>query len=197
MRELMAASDSPQVLGIDSRSEGLMLIYTGRVAAARAVGAAQVRESTARGQRGIADIGRAIVAIADLTARDYDSAFTAATTVVQDDPAFTTEVTLPELIEAACRSDRRDEALAALGILSERALAAGTPWALGARSRCVALTETGDRAEAAYQDGIRSPRGDRTARDRRAGHSANAGDDFRPHAAGSPCRWPCGRRRDQ
>src|SRR5260370_21096367 len=100
------------------------------------------------------DIGRPFVEIADLTARDYDSAFTAATTVVQDDPAFTTEVTLPELIEAACRSDRRDEALAALGILSERALAAGTPWALGARSRCVALTETGDRAEAAYQEAI-------------------------------------------
>jgi DNA-binding CsgD family transcriptional regulator len=61
---------------------------------------------------------------------------------------------LPELIEAACRSDRRAEALTAFGTLSERTLAAGTPWALGVRSRCAAMIEEGDRAEDAYREAI-------------------------------------------
>jgi DNA-binding CsgD family transcriptional regulator len=154
MREIIAASGSRPVLGIDSRGEGLVLVYTGREAAAKAAGAAQIRESTARGQDGLADIGRYIVAIADMAARDYDSAASAAITVVEHDQAFTAEAMLPELVEAACRSDRRKEALNAFGVLSERALAAGTPWALGVRSRCAALIEEGDRSEDAYREAI-------------------------------------------
>jgi DNA-binding CsgD family transcriptional regulator len=154
MREIIAASRSRPVLGVDSRGEGLVLVYTGRVAAAKAAGAAQMRESTARGQGGVADIGRSIAAIADMCDRDYDSACSAATIVADHDPAFTAEAILPELIEAACRSDRRQEALKAFSILSERTLAAGTPWALGVRSRCAALIENGDRAEDAYREAI-------------------------------------------
>jgi DNA-binding CsgD family transcriptional regulator len=154
MREIMAASRSRLALGIDSRGRGLVLIYTGRVAAAKAAGVAQIRESTARGQGGPADIGRAIVAIASEFERDYDSAVSTGTTVVDDDPAFTAEATLPELIEAACRSDRRGEARSAFGTLSERTLSGGTPWALGVRSRRAALIETGDRTEDAYQYAI-------------------------------------------
>jgi DNA-binding CsgD family transcriptional regulator len=152
MREIIAASDSQPVLGIDSRGEGLVLVYTGRIAAAKAAGTAQIRESIARGQSGIADIGRAIMAIADTSDRDYDSAEFAATTVVDHDQAFTAEAILPELIEAAWRSDRRQEALNAFGVLSERTLAAGTPWALGVRSRCAALIQNGDSAESAYRE---------------------------------------------
>jgi DNA-binding CsgD family transcriptional regulator len=154
MREIIAASDSWPVLGIDSRGEGLVLAYTGRVAAAKAAGASQIRECTARGQGGIADIGRAIVAIADMCDRDYDSAEFAAATVVGHDQAFTTEAILPELVETAWRSDHHREALNAFGVLSERTLAAGTPWALGVRSRCAALIEEDDRAEDAYQEAI-------------------------------------------
>ena len=154
MREIIAASHERPALGIDSRGEGLVLAYTGRVAAAKAAGAAQIRESTARGQDGLADIGRATVAIADMCGRDYDSADSAAATVVDHDQAFTAEAILPELVEAACRSDRRAEALNAFGVLSERTLAAGTPWALGVRSRCAALLEEGDRAEDAYREAI-------------------------------------------
>src|SRR5262249_55649811 len=55
MRELMAASGSRPILGIDSLSEGLVLVYTGRLAAAKTAGVAQIRQSTARGQDGVAD----------------------------------------------------------------------------------------------------------------------------------------------
>jgi DNA-binding CsgD family transcriptional regulator len=154
MREIIAASRCRPALGIDSRGEGLVLIYTGRLAAAKAAGAAQIRECTTRGQGGLADIGRAIIAIAELCDREFDTAVSAAATVVDDDPAFTAETILPELIEASCRCDRRDQALSAFAVLSERTMAAGTPWALGVRSRCAALIEKDDRPEDAYQEAI-------------------------------------------
>jgi DNA-binding CsgD family transcriptional regulator len=154
MREIMAAGGGPQFVGMDSRSEGLVLVYAGRVAEARTAGKAQIRESTAYGQDGRADVGRAIVARADLYAGNYDAAVAAGTAVAQHDLAFTGEGILPELIEAACRGDRRGEARSAFHILSERAQAAGTPWALGVRARCAALLADGDRAEEAYLEAI-------------------------------------------
>ena len=154
MREIMAASRGPQIVSIDSRSEGLVLVYTGQVAEARTVGTAQIQESTALGQDGRADVGRAIVARADLCARNYDAAVTTAAIVAQHDPAFTAEAILPELIEAACRSGRHREARSAFRTLSERTLAAHTPWALGVRARCAALLADGDRAEEAHLEAI-------------------------------------------
>jgi DNA-binding CsgD family transcriptional regulator len=46
---------------------------------------------------------------------------------------------LAELIEAAVRSNRSDEAAVALESLSERTQASGTEWALGVEARCRAL----------------------------------------------------------
>ncbi len=154
VREIMAASSGPQILSMDSRSEGLVLAYTGRVAEARTAGTAQIQESTAYGQDGRADVGRAIVARADLYAGNYDAAVAGGTTVARHDLAFTAEGILPELIEAACRSDRQGEARSAFRILSERARAVRTPWALGVRARCAALLADGDRAEEAYLEAI-------------------------------------------
>jgi DNA-binding CsgD family transcriptional regulator len=154
MREIIAASRSATVVGLDSLSEGMALVYTGRIAEARAVGAARIRESTSRGQGGVADAGRAIVAMADVWAGDYSAAMDAAAAVVQDDVPFIAEATLPELIEAAARSGRSSEAMSAFDNLSERALAVGTPEALGIRSRCAALLDEGEGAEASYQQAI-------------------------------------------
>src|SRR5262249_54438853 len=56
MREIIAAGGSRRVLGVDILSEGMVLVYTGRLAEANAVGTAQLRESTARGVRGVASI---------------------------------------------------------------------------------------------------------------------------------------------
>jgi DNA-binding CsgD family transcriptional regulator/DNA-binding MarR family transcriptional regulator len=154
MREIIAASRSATVVGVDSLSEGAVLVHTGRIAEARAVAAARIRESASRGQGGVADVGKAIAAMADVWAGDYDAAVGAAAAVVQDDIPFVAEVTLPELIEAAARSCQRSEAVSAFHILSERALAAGTSEALGIRSRCAALLDEGDAAEASYQQAI-------------------------------------------
>jgi DNA-binding CsgD family transcriptional regulator len=58
---------------------------------------------------------------------------------------------LAELVEAAVRGGRPDEAAAALDRLSVRTRASGTEWALGVEARCRALV-TGD--EARYREAI-------------------------------------------
>src|SRR6202007_108661 len=88
-----------------------------------------------------------IVAMADLFGGDYAAAMSAAETVIENDPAYTAEMALPELIQAAVRAGDREAAAAAHKTLSERALAAGTPWALGLRARCEALLAEGADAE--------------------------------------------------
>ena len=74
--------------------------------------------------------------------------------VIRDDPVFTTETTLPVLIEAAVRSDHHAVARSAFATLADRTAIAGTPWALGLRARCRALLEEGSKAEAAYLEAI-------------------------------------------
>jgi hypothetical protein len=76
---------------------------------------------------------------------DYAAAMSSAQTVIDNDPAYTAEATLPELIQAAVRAGDHEAAATARKTLSERALAAGTPWALGLRARCEALLAEGRR----------------------------------------------------
>jgi DNA-binding CsgD family transcriptional regulator len=154
MLEVLTVSHGPAVLGVNSRSNGVVLAYRGNLAEARATGLAQVRESADRGQGGPADIGRYIAAMADLFGGDYAAAMSSALTVFENDPAYTVEVTLPELIEAAVRAGEREVAATAYETLSQRALAAGTPWGLGLRARCAALLAEGADAEDSYRESI-------------------------------------------
>jgi DNA-binding CsgD family transcriptional regulator len=154
MLDVLTVSSGPGMLGVNSRSNGLLLAYRGHLTEARATGMAQVRESAARGQGGPADTGRYIVAMADLFGGDYAAAMSYAQTVIENDPAYTAEGTLPELIEAAVRVGDYEAAATANKALSERALAAGTPWALGLRARCEALMAKGTDAEDWYLESI-------------------------------------------
>jgi len=154
MAEILAVSRGPGVLGVNSRSNGLLLAYRGHLNEARATGLAQVGESSGRGQGGPADIGRYIVGLADLFGGDYAAAMSYAQTVIEDDPAYTAEETLPGLVEAAVRAGDYEAAATAHKTLSERALAAGTPWALGLRARCEALLAEGAGAEGCYLESI-------------------------------------------
>jgi DNA-binding CsgD family transcriptional regulator len=154
MREIISAGGSRRVLGIDILSEGMVLVYSGRLAEAKAFGAARMREPAARHARAVANIGKAVVAMADVSAGNYDAAVDNAAAVIRDDLPFFTELLLPELIEAACRTGRRAEARSAFDTLSERALEAGTSIALGVRARCAALLSEDGRAEHDYQEAI-------------------------------------------
>jgi DNA-binding CsgD family transcriptional regulator len=154
MREIMAASQNPGQLGIDSRSQGLLLVGYGDTAEARAAGQAQIRAATARGQGAAANIGRSIVTIADLRSGQYEAAVGSCLPVIRADHPFAAEWMLPELIEAAVRSDQRPVARTAFATLAARAGAAATPWALGIRARCQALLDEGSQAEDSYLEAI-------------------------------------------
>jgi DNA-binding CsgD family transcriptional regulator len=154
MLEVLTVTRGPAVFGVNSRRNGMLLAYRGNLAEARATGLAQVRESVDRGQGGTADIGRYIAAVADLFGGDYAPAMVGALTVCENDPAYSVEGTLPELIEAAVRAGEREVATTAYETLSQRALAAGTPWGLGLRARCAALLAEGADAEDFYRESI-------------------------------------------
>ena len=100
------------------------------------------------------DVGRYIVAVADLFGGDYQAAASTALSVIDDDSAFTSEASLPEMIEAAVRAGDRQAAATAYETLSERTLAAGTPWALGVRARSQALLDEDGHAEDAYLESL-------------------------------------------
>jgi DNA-binding CsgD family transcriptional regulator len=154
MLDLMTATHGPAVLGLDSRTNGLLLAFRGDFAAARASGRAQTRESAERGQGGPADLGRYITCVADLFGGDYAAAVANASIVVENDPVTTAEVALPELVEAAVRLGRREVAESAYETLSQRALAVATPWAMGLRARSAALLAEDSQAEEHYLEAV-------------------------------------------
>jgi hypothetical protein len=87
-------------------------------AASSPTGLGKVRESAARVQGGPADTGLYIVAVADLFDGDYAAAMSSAQTVIENDPAYTAEATLPELIQAAVRAGDYEAAATAHKALS-------------------------------------------------------------------------------
>ena len=85
----------------------------------------------------------------------YDEAFAAAgEATVNPRELWFSSFGLVERIEAASRTDRREEADDALAVLVESTGASGTPWALGVEARSRALLAEGDEAEARYREAI-------------------------------------------
>src|SRR5690606_5671251 len=74
---------------------------------------------------------------------NYDQAQVAAARACETDELGLTNISLPELIEAAERAGRTDIAASALDQFSSRALACNTAWALGLAARSKALTSAG------------------------------------------------------
>jgi DNA-binding CsgD family transcriptional regulator len=84
----------------------------------------------------------------------YGSACEAAQKATATDDIVTSSWSLHELVEAAARSGRPELAQDAADRLSERAVASGTAWAMGAAARSRALVAGGEAAEALYREAI-------------------------------------------
>jgi ATP/maltotriose-dependent transcriptional regulator MalT len=87
--------------------------------------------------------------------RRYDEALTAAT-LASDHPEGLgfANTALVELIEAAARTGQAGQADEAAELLTERARASGTDWALGDNARSLALLSQGEDAERLYREAI-------------------------------------------
>jgi DNA-binding CsgD family transcriptional regulator len=154
MLEVLTLSHGLGALGRGSRRNGVALAYRGSLAEARAMGLDLGGESAGGGQGRVADVGGYIAALADSFDGDYPAAVSRGLAVLENGHAYTVERILPELVEAAFRAGQPEVAAAACETLSQRALAAGTPWGLGLRARCAALLTDGAAAEDSYREAI-------------------------------------------
>lgn len=95
----------------------------------------------AMGFGGVQSAGQAALAVRDLAEGDYESAYLRLKPLVDDPFLQVTPLELPDIVEAACRSDRTHEAPAYVEQLEALARANGSPWTAGVAHRSRALVE--------------------------------------------------------
>lgn len=117
-----------------------LLAWSGQESAARTAADLLVRDLASRhAHGGLADWARNSLTVLELSLGHYvQAADHARVTFDADNPGGAPRA-LPDLIEASTRCGDRPTARVALARLEERALPAGTPWALGLLERCRAL----------------------------------------------------------
>jgi DNA-binding CsgD family transcriptional regulator len=152
--EISAATGNPGMLGAAARGNAYLLAWRGAEAEARARAADHLAYARERGQTGIVHFARFALMILELGLGRYQAALENALPLYEDDPPSAGSWVLPNLIEAAARSGQENAARAALCRLSERAIASGTPLALGLLARSRALLGRDPEAEPLYRDSI-------------------------------------------
>jgi DNA-binding CsgD family transcriptional regulator len=148
--ELARATGSPRVAGAVGNGDLLTLVARGREDEARATAARLVRASTAATPI-FAAYGLGIL---ELSLGNYEAAAANLDKVCESDLPVIGTSALPDLAEAYARLGRREEADAAVRRYTERALATGTPLALGLLARSHALVADPGQARDRYQEAI-------------------------------------------
>jgi DNA-binding CsgD family transcriptional regulator len=142
--------------GADLASYGEICLaaWRGQTDAAALI-AASLDDSATRGEGGAVSFAHMANALLHNAQAQYPTALTSGLAAT----AYPAELgasswALPELIEAASRAGRPDDAADGYGRLKEQAEATGTDWGLGILARATGLRSDGRAAEAAYQEGI-------------------------------------------
>ena len=117
--------------------------------------AATIQISTAEGQGIGVQIGKWVAAILYNGLGRYDEALIAARQASEIIPElYISTWALPELIEAATRTDQMAPAVEALQRLETETSIADSDWGLGIQARARALVSDGDQAERSYTEAI-------------------------------------------
>ena len=158
-RALSEANEISVALGGDAGVFEILKIelygWQGRDDEARALAAPTTFQALEAFGAGIAvNLARIGMSVLCLGQSRYDEALVHAVRLMEDDPSPQGTQSLPEVVEAATRSGEATVAEAALERLTERALATGTPWALGVLARSRALLATDADAEELYLEAI-------------------------------------------
>ncbi|MEU4295569.1 LuxR C-terminal-related transcriptional regulator [Kribbella sp. NPDC026596] len=102
---------------------------------------------------GVHASGVAALAVRDLSEGLYGDAYARLKPLVDDPFLQVTPLEIPDLVEAAVRSEHLDEAVGLVEHLEELARANGSPWTAGLAQRSRALVDE-DRAEPHYQAAV-------------------------------------------
>jgi DNA-binding CsgD family transcriptional regulator len=112
------------------------------------------REATARGIGVLVNFASHACAVLHIAMGRYEAALTCAEEACEGDPFWVATRSLPDLIEAAVRSDERTMAVRALRRLRETVDATRTAWGMGMLERSRALLEGDDGAEVHYRASV-------------------------------------------
>jgi DNA-binding CsgD family transcriptional regulator len=150
--QVAAADARPSATAAARMGELTVLAWRGRHEQAESA-ADHLRDgSGAAGPDASANVVQASLTVLDLASGRYPAALARALDVQHDDPPDLGTRILPDLVEAASRTGDRAAATAALDRLAERAVASGTPLALGLLARSRALLADGTTADGLYRE---------------------------------------------
>jgi len=152
--EISAATGNPGVIGTTGMAEAYEMAWRGHETDARRVAATVAREATGAGRSAQSLWVQYCLAVLELGLGNYQAALQCVLGVQEDDAPFSA-LALPDLVEAAARCGETGLAEVALGRLAERALAAGTPLALGLLARSRALLADDADAEGLYEEAVK------------------------------------------
>jgi DNA-binding CsgD family transcriptional regulator len=133
----------------------LVAAFRGEEREARQLAEAITQDASARGEGLALAVASWATALLCNGLGRYEDAFRAATDALEDpNDLWYSGWAMVELIEAASRTGKPEQAQPALEQLIERTDASGTDWALATQARCRALLSGADEAEALYQEAI-------------------------------------------
>ena len=155
MQALAEAVRDPAIAGVADAGTLMMWAWRGESGGdGRALIDRCARDAMASEQGRYYALTRYALAVHENGLGRYEEALIASEDAVEDRGLYLAGFALPELIEAAVRSDEREVAADALAELTSRTLASGTSWALGMLARSRALLAEDDAAAALYQEAI-------------------------------------------
>ena len=152
----VAEEVAKQVTGTRRASYGDLFLaaFEGIPERARPLITAITDEARARGEGLGWNIADRAAAVLDLGLGRYAEASAAAARAAEGDLGPFTIQALPDLVEAACRSDQRELAADALRRLQAATAGCDADWAAGVEARSRALLSEGADAETAYDDAL-------------------------------------------
>jgi DNA-binding CsgD family transcriptional regulator len=153
-RELSSATGSPRAGWWIHSGELLLAACRGQEVETRQLAERCLRQAYAQGLGSAVAATRYSVAVLEVGMARYASALPAALAACENHALWVASQALPELVEAAVRSGKRELAVAAEARFARRAAASGTEWALGLQARCRALLKEGSEADGLYREAI-------------------------------------------
>jgi DNA-binding CsgD family transcriptional regulator len=152
-RGISASTGNPGIVGLVDLGAVHVRAWRGDEAM-RPLAQAFVRDTTARGAGVLAGLAFLTLAVLENGLGHYGDALAAAQEAADGNPFWVATRSLPELVEAAVRSDKQEVAEVAVGQLAATVLPTGTEWGLGLLARCRALLAQDGDAEELHQDSI-------------------------------------------